>query len=179
MEKSKTDIIAKLAADMVPIPGKRYSICKYPVTQELWEAVMGENPSKFKGSDRPVENVSWYDCREFINKVNNFPSAKEAGLVFRLPSVDEWVFACRAGATGSCCRLADGSEITSETVCKVAWCSRNGNRVTHPVGKKKPNAFGLHDMLGNVWEWTSTSVWEWKATSLDCEKKYLCGGSWA
>jgi formylglycine-generating enzyme required for sulfatase activity len=158
MEKNRTDIIAKLAANMVPIPGKQYSICKYLVTQELWESVMGENPSNFKGPDRPVENVSWNDCQAFIGKINEFPETKEVGLVFRLPSVDEWEVACRAGATGSCFRLADGTEITSETVRKVAWSLPNCNGATHPVGKKKPNAFGLYDMLGNVWEWTSTSA---------------------
>ncbi len=156
MEKSKTDIIAKLAADMVPIPGKRYSICKYPVTQELWEAVMGENPSKFKGADRPVENVSWYDCRDFLQRLNAMPEVLDSRIFYRLPKVDELEFACLAGASGDYCRLSDGTEIAEETLGDVAWIRANSGGETHPVGQKKPNAFGLYDMLGNVMHWTDT-----------------------
>ena len=162
-----------LAGTMVPIPGKDYSICKYEVTQALWEAVMGENPSNFKGADRPVENVSWNDCQKFLEKLNGLPEVKASGKTYRLPTADEWEFACRAGATGDYCKLADGTEITRETLGEVAWYGGyskiDGPSQTHPVGQKKPNAFGLYDMHGNVWEWTSTA---------DGSRRVFCGGSW-
>ncbi len=126
------------------------------VTQALWEAVMGENPSKTKGPDKPVENVSWNDCQSFLEKLNAWPGIRESGLVFRLPLEEEWEYACRAGATGDYCRLADGTEITADTLGTVAWFDRNAGGETHPVGHKKPNAFGLYDIHGNVLEWTST-----------------------
>ncbi len=165
--------VSKLASEMVPIPGKDYSICKYEVTQALWFAVMDENPSKFKGADRPVENVSWDDCQQFLEKLNALPEVKASGRTYRLPTADEWECACRAGATGNYCRLADGTEITKETLGAVAWFDDNseidGRSQTHPVGTKKPNAFGLYDMHGNVWEWTS---------SADGSDRVYCGGSW-
>ena len=152
--------------EMVRIPGRDYWMGKFPVTQAQWEAVMGENPSEFEGADNPVENVSWDDCQEFLEKLNAQPAAKASGLVFRLPEEDEWEYACRAGAEGAYCKLADGTEIEEETLDEVAWFDDD---TTHPVGQKKPNAFGLHDMHGNVWEWT--------ATAKDRERAY-CGGSW-
>ena len=126
------------------------------VTQAQWEAVMGRNPSCFKSSDNPVERVSWDDCLSFLEKLNAMPSVKASGLTFRLPTEEEWEFACRAGSTGDFCRLADGDEISGETLGTVAWFEGNSNGRPQPVGRKKPNAFGLFDMLGNVWEWTST-----------------------
>lgn len=131
---------------------------KTEVTQAQWEAVMGENPSKFKNPDNPVEQVSWDDCQEFLEKLNELPSVKKSGLMFRLPTDEEWEFACRAGATGDYCKLANGTEITKDTLGQVAWFDDNSGLETHPVGEKKPNAFGLYDMHGNVWEWTSTAV---------------------
>ena len=168
LEASK-GALAKLAPDMVPIPGQDYSICKYEVTQALWFAVMGENPSEFKGADRPVENVSWDDCQKFLEKLNALPEVKASGKTYRLPTADEWEFACRAGATGDYCKLADGTEITGETLGEVAWFDENSDTKTHPVGQKKPNAFGLYDMHGNAWEWTSTAVGRFRV---------CCGGSW-
>ncbi len=167
-EIKRREAIDRLSADMVSIPGKNYAICKYEVTQLLWEAVMGENPSTFKGADRPVENVSWNYCQRFLEKLNALPEIKAAGVTYRLPTADEWEYACRAGATGDYCRLADGTEITSDTLKTVAWYNRNSDE-THPVGTKKPNAFGLYDMHGNVWEWTSTA---------DGGCRVFCGGSW-
>ena len=170
----KEFLIANLDDDMVPIPGRDYSICKYEVTQALWDAVMGGNPSEFKGEDRPVENVSWNDCQKFLEKLNALPEVKAAGVRYRLPTADEWEYACRTGSTGDYCKLADGTEITRDTLGEVAWYGDNskidGKGQTHPVGQKKPNAFGLYDMHGNVEEWTSTA---------DGSERVNCGGSWS
>ncbi len=149
-------LIEGIPDDMVPIPGKNYALCKYEVTQALWEAVMGENPSWSIGPTRPVERVSWDDCQKFLLKLNDLPEVKKTGVTYRLPTAEEWQYACRAGAEGIYCKLADGTEITKDTLGEVAWYQDNSNGETHPVGTKKPNAFGLYDMHGNVWEWTST-----------------------
>lgn len=108
-----------------------------PVTQSLWQAVMGNNPSRFHGSDRPVEQVSWDDTQAFLRSVAGHAS----GL--SLPTEAQWEYACRAGGEG----LVDGGLDT------VAWYDANSGRQTHPVGSKRPNAWGLYDMLGNVSEW--------------------------
>ena len=117
---------------------------KYPVTQAQYEAVMGDNPSRFKGSDRPVEEVSWHDAMEFIERLN-----REAGKdVYQLPTEAQWEYACRAGSGGRWCFGDDESGLG-----EYAWYRENSGGKTHPVGKKRPNAFGLYDMHGNVWEW--------------------------
>ena len=177
-EASK-EAVAKLAADMVAIPGKNYSMCKYEVTQALWFAVMGRNPSWFEGADLPVETVSWDDCQKFLKKLNAIPEVKVSGRVYRLPTTDEWRYAGRAGSTGDYCKLADGTEISKETIGEVAWYDANSNDETHSVGQKKPNAFGLYDMHGNVREWTSEAsrnmVWGyWDGTY----RVPVCGGCW-
>ncbi len=151
--ESRKELIPFLIRDMIAIPGKSFKMGKYEVTQAQWEAVMGENPSRFKGDDNPVEWVSWNDCKKFIEKLNALPEVKASGLTFRLPTGAEWVYACRAGGTGGYCKLADGTEITESTLDKVAWYKDNSENKTHPVGQKKPNAFGLYDMHGNVSEW--------------------------
>jgi formylglycine-generating enzyme required for sulfatase activity len=111
------------------------------VTQAQWQAVMGSNPAYFKkaGSNAPVEQINWEDAQAFIQKLN----ALEPDRRYRLPSEAEWEYACRAG----------GKEETYGTVDAIAWVAENAGGTTHPVGRKQPNAFGLHDMLGNVWEW--------------------------
>ncbi len=127
---------------------------KYEVTQAQWESVMGNNPSRIKNPDNPVEGVwSVDDCEKFLKELNELPSVKKSGLTFRLPKHWEWEFACCAGATEKYCKLADGTEITERTLGQVAWFEDNSDKKTHPVGQKKPNAFGLYDMHGNVWEW--------------------------
>ena len=144
---------------MLPIPGKDYRMGRFPVTQAQYEAVTGGNPSEFKGSHQPVEMVSWADCKRFLEKLNATPAAQASGLAFRLPEEDEWEYACRAGAEGRYCKLTDGTEITVDTLGEVAWFDEDVFRgSTHPVGRKKPNAFGLYDMHGNVSEWTDTAV---------------------
>jgi formylglycine-generating enzyme required for sulfatase activity/tetratricopeptide (TPR) repeat protein len=133
-----------------------------PVTQTEWQAVMGANPSSHKGGDRPVENVSWLDAVAFCNRLSEQVGLRPVYRIsgtdvawdraadgFRLPTEAEWEYACRAGTTG-----ARYGEIDA-----IAWYSANSGGETHPVRQMRPNAWGLHDMLGNVWEW----VWDWKA----------------
>ena len=145
--------VSRLATEMVAIPGKSFSLSKYEVTEDLYEAIMGENPSN-NGAHFPVQRVSWDDCQKFIDILNSHPDVKSAGYKYRLPTVDEWIFACRSGSKGDYCKLADGTEISKETIGRIACLSDNGG--LRPVGQKEPNAFGLYDMFGNVEEWTST-----------------------
>ena len=124
---------------------KGYYLQTTPVTQRQWKAVMGDNPSHFKKGDTyPVENVSWDDCQEFIRKLNQ----KEGVQLYRLPNEAEWEYACRAGSTTKYCFGDDEGGLAA-----YAWYEKNSGRETHPVGQKKPNAWGLYDMHGNVWEW--------------------------
>lgn len=166
---SKTESVKKIIDNMVQIPGKNYEMGRYEVTQAQWEAVMGDNPSKFKDPENPVERVSWEDCQEFLRKLNKLPSVKKSGLTFRLPTEEEWEFACRAGATGDYCLFADVTEITEDTLGNIAWFENNSDGKPHSVGQKQTNAFGLYDMHGNVCEWTSTA---------DGEDRVYRGGSW-
>ena len=169
--KGKTKIVPvseSVAIKLRSVPGNLW-FGQYEVTQAQWETVMGDNPSKYKDPDNPVETVSWDDCQEFLEELNAIPSVKKTGLVFRLPTDAEWEAACRAGATGDYCLMADGTEITEGTLGEVAWFGSNSDGKTHPVGQKKPNAFGLYDIHGNVWEWTSTAVGE---------VRILRGGGW-
>jgi formylglycine-generating enzyme required for sulfatase activity len=123
---------------------KPFYLGKYEVTQREWKAVMGSNPSYYKGDNRPVERVSWDDVQEFIKKLN----AKEGGDKYRLPTEAEWEYACRAGSTT---RWYFGDN--ENQLGDYAWYKANSGNETKPVGQKKPNAFGLYDMHGNVWEW--------------------------
>ena len=155
IDEDAPSAVVKLRKDMLHIPGRDFAMCRYEVTQDLWRAVMGDNPSQFKGKKGPVENVSWKSCQAFLTKLNAMPHARLYGFVYRLPTEEEWEWACRAGAQGPFCRLSDGSEVSAENLDSVAWFKENSERRTHPVGEKEPNAFGLYDMHGNVWEWTS------------------------
>ncbi|MBN1880499.1 SUMF1/EgtB/PvdO family nonheme iron enzyme [bacterium] len=109
------------------------------VTQAQWAAVMGDNPSHFLGNDRPVESVSWYDVMEFIRRLNEI----EDYYQYRLPTEAEWEYACRTGTESD-----RSGDLDSE-----AWLNPNSGQATHPVGRKQANAWGLHDMPGNVYEW--------------------------
>ena len=118
---------------------------KYEVTQRQWIDLMGKNPSKHDNGDpqRPVERVSWQDCQEFLARLN----ARTSGE-FRLPTEAEWEYACRAGTQTTYCFGNDHLKLG-----EYAWHYGNAGRTTHPVGQKKPNAWGLYDMHGNVQEW--------------------------
>lgn len=120
-----------------------FSVGKYEVTQEEWETVMGSNPSYFKGARRPVENVSWSDCCQFIRKLNSL-----TGKNFRMLTEAEWEFAARGGNKSRGYKYA-GSQILDD----VGWYDSNSSSSTHDVGQLDPNELGLYDMSGNVWEW--------------------------
>ena len=120
-----------------------YFICRYEVTQEVWDAVMGNNFSRVKGAKLPVTNICWDDCQEFVIKL-----VLMTGINFRLPTEAEWEFAARGGNKSCHTEYSGGNAIDS-----VAWCQFNSGGVLHPVGQKLPNELGLYDMNGNVWEW--------------------------
>ena len=128
-----------------------YYIGKTEVTQELWQAVMGSNPSKFSGTNLPVEKVSWEDCQSFVIKLNEL-----TGKNFRLPTEAEWEYAARGGNKSNGFKFSGGNNIA-----EVAWYSENGNKISHPVATKAPNELGIYDMSGNVWEWCS----DWYSSS--------------
>jgi len=150
----------------------------YEVTQAQWKAVMGNNPSHFKdcGDDCPVEMVSWNDAQEFIKKLNQIEGSNK----YRLPTEAEWEYACRAGTTT---RFSFGDD--DAVLSQYAWYSVNSGKRTHPAGQKKPNAWGLYDMYGNVWEWVhdwfgnypSASVTDPAGPSSGAYRVFR-GGSW-
>ena len=147
------------------------------MTQAQWEAVMGVNPSNFKGADRPVEKVSWNDAQAFIEKLN----AQNDGYRYRLPTEAEWEYAARAG-TKTAYSFGDNASLLGE----YAWYDGNSGNETHAVASKKPNAWGLYDMHGNVWELVedyytaslgTSSVTDPKGPSSG-DYRVIRGGSW-
>ncbi len=150
-----------IVPEMVRIPGKPYELGKHEVTQGEWRLVMKDNPSKFSrcGDFCPVEQVNWNDTQEYIQKLNAI-----TGKQYRLPTEAEWLYACYAGSHSEYC---GGNDLGV-----VGWYADNSIYQTHPVGQKQPNGFGLYDMSGNVWEWTSDC---WAA---DCAARVVRGGSW-
>ena len=141
-----------------------FKIGKCPVTQAQYEAVMGINPSEFRDNPQnPVERVSWNDAQVFCQKLNQI-----TGKTYRLPTVEEWEYACRAGTTTDY-YFGDDKEQLKD----YAWYNANSQKTTHPVGQKKPNAWGLYDMIGNVWELCQDNG----HFNYD-QKKVMCGGSW-
>ena len=161
-----------------------FHIGKYEVTQEQWEAVMGSNPSKFIGKKKPVENVSWEDCQEFIRKLNSM-----TGKHFRLPTEAEWEYSARGGRKNTGYEFAGGDDLY-----KVAWFEMNAYDVgesslsygTHNIGTKAPNELALYDMSGNVLEWCQDWYGDYSSSSQtnpigpksgDC--RVIRGGCWA
>jgi formylglycine-generating enzyme required for sulfatase activity len=153
---------------------KGFYMGRYEVTQAQWRTVMGENPSTFKGDDLPVEQVSWTDAQSFIRKLNE----RGDPFVYRLPTEAEWEYACHAQMAGESMGQLEA----------LAWFFNNSAGKTHPVGEKQANAWGVHDMLGNVWEWVEDVYHEtyrgaptdgsaWLAGG-DQKYRVMRGGSW-
>ena len=136
---------------------KDYYLGVYEVTQAQYEKVMDKNPSHFQGAivgnenaDLPVENVSWDDAVEFCKKLSELPDEKKVGRVYRLPTEAEWEYSCRAGS-----KTAYSFDDEEGLLSEYGWFRRNSSDRTHTVGLLEPNAWGLYDMHGNVWEWCS------------------------
>ena len=153
-----------------------YYIGQTEVTQELWEAVMGINPSEFKGDNQcPVENVSWNDCQEFIEKLNRL-----TGKNFRLPTEAEWEYAARGGNKSKGYKYSGSNDADA-----VACYGDNSGGKTHPVAQKQSNELGLYDMSGNLWEWCQDWYGDYTSHSQSNPKgantgsgRVLRGGSW-
>ena len=152
-----------------------YYIGKYEVTQALWQAVMDNNPSYFKGDDLPVEKVSWDDCQEFISKLNSI-----TGKTFRLPTEAEWEYAARGG------NKSRGNQYSgSSNLSDVAWYKDNSNSKNHTVGSKQANELGIYDMPGNVMEWCQDLYGKYSSSSQtnptganNGSSRVIRGGSW-
>ena len=159
---------------------KEFAVGKFEVTQAEYVAVMGYNPSEFKGRDNPVERVSWHDAQEYIAKLN-----QKTGKTYRLLSESEWEYAARAGTSTE---YSFGNFEFEADLGQYAWFGGNSTERTHPVGQKQPNGFGLYDMHGNVWEWvedcyhngylgapSNGQAWIFEG----CENRVFRGGSWS
>ena len=152
---------------------------KYPVTQAQWKKIISNNPSVFVGDDRPVDSISWDDCREFIRRLNQVSKCN-----YRLPSEAQWEYAARSGGKRHKWSGTDDEIALGE----YAWHCENSNEESQPVGQKLPNDLGLYDMSGNLWEWCQDlwhdtyhdapndgSAWEKDGKA---GKRVLRGGSW-
>lgn len=181
---------------MIPVPDKTYSILKTEVTQELYQSVMGENPSKFNGEKNlPVEQVSWYDAVVFCNKLSAKCGLTPVYAVAGETDVSEWGYVPNKGnqmykyvtqdenANGYRLSAVEewqyaakgGQEFKysgSGNLDEVGWYTDNSGSKTHPVAQKAPNGYGLYDMSGNVWEWC------WDSNPNISEYRCNCGGSW-
>lgn len=154
-----------------------FTLGKYEVTQGQWQAVMGSNPSRYSscGSDCPVDQVSWFDIQEFINRLN-----AKGDSQYRLPTEAEWEYAARSGGKNE--KYSGGNDVDA-----VAWYDRNSGGKPHKVGSKKANGLGLYDMSGNAWEWVNDCYREDYSKNSpknnpqgpNCaDRRVLRGGSW-
>lgn len=171
----------ELPAHAVTI-SRPFLLSKCEITQRQWKLVVGQNPSAFKGDNLPVEMVSWEDVQGYLRKLNDHSKAK-----YRLPTEAEWEYCCRAGST-NLFGLGPGEEaVAREHLACYAWYRAVADNKTHRVGEKKPNAWGLHDMHGNLWEWCQdyyASAFYLTSPSADplnretAPERVLRGGSW-
>ncbi len=153
---------------------KDFWVGETEVTQALWQAVMGDNPSDFKGSNNPVEMVSWDDCKKFVEKLNELLASKlPRGHRFRLPTEAEWEYAARGGKSSSGLKYAGGSNAG-----RVAWYDDNSNSQPHVVKGKNSNELGIYDMSGNVWEWVEDNWRDNYNANYDTAHRAARGGSW-
>ena len=153
-----------------------FYISKYPITQEQWMAVTGDNPSYFDGENLPVEMIHWDDTQNFIRTLN-----EQTGKQYRLPTEAEWEFAARGGVKSKEYRYSGSNEIA-----QVAWYEDNSEDKTCPVGLKAPNELGIYDMSGNVWEWCNDWFGEYPASDqtnpqgpVSGSSRVLRGGGWS
>jgi formylglycine-generating enzyme required for sulfatase activity len=152
-----------------------FYISKFETTQGHYQQVMGTNPSHFKGANLPVETVSWDDAQDFCKKVS-----AATGQTVRLPTEAEWEYACRAGTATAYCSGDEDADLD-----RVGWYAANSKGTTHPVGQKEPNAWGVYDMHGNVWEWCADWYEPYKSEAAvdpqgpsDGQYRVLRGGAW-
>jgi formylglycine-generating enzyme required for sulfatase activity len=152
--------------DLVYVEGtgsvQSFYIGKYEVTQTQWEEVMSSNPSYNKADNNPVEQVNWDDVQEFLNKLN-----AKTGRTYRLPTEAEWLYAANGGLKKDTYKYAG-----SDNINDVAWYRGNSGGTSHAVGTKSPNALGIYDMSGNVWEWCAD------CGDSNCLTRINRGGSW-
>ena len=165
---------------------KPFYLGMYPVTQEQWQKVMGNNPSYFKGEKYPVENVSWSEIQVFFRKLNAMENTDGISRIYRLPTEAEWEYAARAGTATAYFFGENESKLM-----EYAWFLENSGLETHPVGLKKPNPWGLYDIYGNAGEWVQDEyhisykgapengrAWESSFPSVSTPVRIRRGGGW-
>jgi formylglycine-generating enzyme required for sulfatase activity len=159
---------------------KGFWIQQTELTQNQYEQLMGCNPAFFKGPQNPIETLTWSDATEFCRRLSELPPEKKVGNRFRLPTEAEWEYACRAGSTTEFCYGDDEAGLD-----EYGWYNKNSGRTTHPVGEKAANAWGLHDMHGNVSEWCQDFYGEYPRKAVtdprgpeSGERRTLRGGGW-